>query len=942
MTESSHASARDPEDAGVSLSALPALACPPGAGAIADEAGARAVPRREAVALFEAGPLLLAHASLTARRLKLEPPPRSHRHFDVLELWAFVRPARFCAPSPSGLALGLGLAEPRTPAEQAATLREGAQRLLAELQNPAMAHREEAYDLALSLSRMGWPWGPLVLEALESAGVRQRRARGSGLDVWNRLPEWEDEAPRGDPGSRPVDSESVRIRLDHLLQARGLDEARPSQSDYAAEAAHVFAPRDEEGGVRLLLAEAGTGTGKTLGYLAPASVYAERNRGGVWVSTYTRALQRQIARESASLWPEKGRVVVRKGRENYLCLLNLQERVQASQLGQGDGIGMALVAWWALHSVDGDMNGADFPSWLPGLFAVGAGAQASPANLVDRRGECIHSACLHYRRCFIERTVRASRRADIVIANHALVMSQAAFDRVREQGGQRADVETLATTRIVFDEGHHLFEAADSAFSARLSGQETWELRRWIRGPETRGRRGRGLEQRLGELFSDDETAARAMQQAIRAASQLPAEGFAGRIAPPVGEASPSGPLEQFFKAALDQLRARSPDPNDLEGGLECALHPAIASLTDAARAAALALAELEGPLKALARHLEDRLDEEADTLEPAARARMEGALRGLERRARLMLPAWRHMLSRLSQDDEAPSERFVDWLSADAGFGRILDVGLNRHWLDPTEPLSEAVIAPAHGVMVTSATLTDPMQAEPFDLARLRSGAVHIAAPVRTVQVPSPFDYGTQARLIVVNDLVRGDVRQSAAAMRALFMASGGGAIGLFTAIKRLRAAYERLAPDLAEAGLPLYAQHIDPIEVGSLIDIFRIEPDACLLGTDAVRDGVDVPGRSLRLLVFDRVPWPRPDLLHKARREHFGGRAYDDALARARIAQAFGRLIRRSEDRGVFVMLDAAAPTRLFAGLPEGVEIERMGLADAVEAVGAFLQRP
>jgi ATP-dependent DNA helicase DinG len=77
----------------------------------------------------------------------------------------------------------------------------------------------------------------------------------------------------------------------------------------------------------------------------------------------------------------------------------------------------------------------------------------------------------------------------------------------------------------------------------------------------------------------------------------------------------------------------------------------------------------------------------------------------------------------------------------------------------------------------------------------------------------------------------------------------------------------------------------------------------------------------------------------LHKARRERFGGRGYDDAIARARIAQAFGRLIRRADDKGVFVMLDAAAPTRLFSSLPEGVELRRMGLVDAVEAVGAFL---
>ena len=122
-------------------------------------------------------------------------------------------------------------------------------------------------------------------------------------------------------------------------------------------------------------------------------------------------------------------------------------------------------------------------------------------------------------------------------------------------------------------------------------------------------------------------------------------------------------------------------------------------------------------------------------------------------------------------------------------------------------------------------------------------------------------------------------------------------------------------------------------------LVDIFRAEEDACLLGTDAVRDGVDVPGRSLRLIVFDRVPWPRPDILHRARRQAFGNKAYDERVTRFRLKQAFGRLIRRADDIGVFVMLDKALPTRLAAAFPEGVQVERVGLAEAVSRTREFL---
>ena len=140
--------------------------------------------------------------------------------------------------------------------------------------------------------------------------------------------------------------------------------------------------------------------------------------------------------------------------------------------------------------------------------------------------------------------------------------------------------------------------------------------------------------------------------------------------------------------------------------------------------------------------------------------------------------------------------------------------------------------------------------------------------------------------------------------------------------------------------ARIPLYAQHMDAMDTGTLVDIFRAEENSCLLGTDAVRDGVDVPGKSLRLIVFDRVPWPRPTIIHKTRRSHFGGRSYDEMLTRLKLKQAYGRLIRREGDKGVFVMLDKALPTRLTTAFPEGVEIHRIGLAEAVAATYEFLK--
>jgi ATP-dependent DNA helicase DinG len=149
------------------------------------------------------------------------------------------------------------------------------------------------------------------------------------------------------------------------------------------------------------------------------------------------------------------------------------------------------------------------------------------------------------------------------------------------------------------------------------------------------------------------------------------------------------------------------------------------------------------------------------------------------------------------------------------------------------------------------------------------------------------------------------------------------------------LKAVHARIADRLAREGLPLLAQHVDTIDAGTLVDIFRDDPRASLLGTDALRDGVDVPGESLRLVVMERVPWPRPTVLHAARRMAGGGSAFDDRMVRARLAQAFGRLIRRQGDCGLFVVLSAAFPSRLLKAFPAGVPVHRLPLDQAIARV-------
>ncbi len=306
-------------------------------------------------------------------------------------------------------------------------------------------------------------------------------------------------------------------------------------------------------------------------------------------------------------------------------------------------------------------------------------------------------------------------------------------------------------------------------------------------------------------------------------------------------------------------------------------------------------------------------------------------------------------MLSAVAAIPPEPGERpdHVLFMRLDRREAADRDAGLHRHWLDPTVPFALTLAAPAHGLLVTSATLRDgaDLDAEAsWVSAEARVGAPHLPSPAIRATVASPFDYAAQTRAFIVTDIPYGDIGALAGAYRALFLAAGGGALGLFTAISRLIAVHARIAPELEARGLPLYAQHVDAMNNATLVDVFRAEEESCLLGTDAMRDGVDVPGRALRLVVFEKVPWPRPDILHRERRIHLSlgdPKGYDDRIARLRLRQAFGRLIRRASDRGVFVLLDRQTPSRLLSALPPGVIVRRVGLSQAVAEVRNFLDQ-
>ena len=425
----------------------------------------------------------------------------------------------------------------------------------------------------------------------------------------------------------------------------------------------------------------------------------------------------------------------------------------------------------------------------------------------------------------------------------------------------------------------------------------------------------RGLEERLKDLIADDEAAQEALDEAVQAASALAGEGWTQRLG-----AGPRGPGEVFLAAGLPPCPRPQPD-DEAFYSLEAETQPL--SRDDAGRRCrhlSRGLKRIADPLAELARLLRKKMDDKtADA----------GALhqaRGWKRRRAAWTAAprpscppgsrcwrrWRTARSPTSSStgSRSPARTAAMPMSGWNGIGSI-----------PPSRWPAAVLEPAHGALITSATLRDTggEHDDHWASAEVRTGAGHLAQPARRAHFGSPFQYEDQSRIFVVNDMPRRDPDALAAAYRELFLASGGGALGLFTAVRALRdTGSPHRRSRWPHAGLTLYAQHMDRLDTGALVDLFRAEENACLLGTDALRDGVDVPGRSLRLVVFDKVPWPKPTILHKARRARFG-KGYDDLLTRFRLKQAFGRLIRGPEDKGCFVILEGATPSRLLTAFPE-----------------------
>lgn len=581
-----------------------------------------------------------------------------------------------------------------------------------------------------------------------------------------------------------------------------------------------------------LLVQAGTGTGKSLGYLVPVMLHAATAEERAVVSTATLALQRQVMTKDAPVAADaveavtgvRPSVALLKGWQNYLCrhrlaggypdddadtLFSAGAATTPGRVGEADrgSVGEQIVRLreWAAETATGDRD-----DLIPGV------SDRAWAHVSVSRAECLGPSCPLHEECFPELARAAASQADVVVTNHAMLGIAAA-----------GNVGVLPDYRVlVVDEAHELAGRVRSQGTVSLSAAAVMRV-------AAAARRGASV------VVTELEEAGQRLQLAL---ADLPD----GRLAdglPPAGREA-LVVLDGAARRVLADVRGASRASRD--GG------------TDAGGAALVrtAVADL---IDTIERMTSDSVRERRDV------AWVERPRAGAEPPRLTLAP--------------------IDVAAA------IADSLLNDR-----------------AVVLTSATLALGGGFEPMARAL---GLTVASDRWDGVDVGTPFDYARQGILYAPTHLPRpgrGICEAVLDELLALTEASGGGMLGLFSS---RRAAAEAAEVLRGATDLTVYAQGDD--QLSTLVEAFAADEDACLVGTLSLWQGVDVPGRTCRLVIIDRIPFPRPDdPVAQARSEAVaaaGGNGFMSVSATHAallLAQGAGRLIRRPDDRGVVAVLD------------------------------------
>ncbi|MEM1011076.1 MAG: helicase C-terminal domain-containing protein [Planctomycetota bacterium] len=656
--------------------------------------------------------------------------------------------------------------------------------------------------------------------------------------------------------------------------------ARRLGDNYEARPQQVAMASAVDGALRngqTLLAEAGTGVGKSFAYLLPAIEAAAKRKKRVVVSTHTIALQEQIVDKDVPLLRaatgEEFTAVLVKGRGNYLCLRRLDSasRRQSSLFAsEQERSSLADLEAWASETNDGDVGSLPI---LPDM-RVWEHARAEAGNCMGKR-------CRFFKACHWQAAKRRMQTANVLVVNHALFFSDLAL--------RLAGVTYLPKyDHVVFDEAHTLEDAAATHFGLRVGeGGVNRSLRQLFDVKRTKGflttlARAGGDAEKVNELVG------------LVADAQAVCEGFFDRV------------LSWRDRFGKSNGRVRQ------EGFVEDDLSPALGEI-------AKRLVDLAGDVEAEEDNPEDeRLETRLETKHQADKVRVLG-----DTIAAFVGQTMPDAVYWIDETGRTPRRASLHASPVDVGQG-----------------LKMALWDKTPGCVLTSATLATTGEASDDDGFGHVKQRLGLDADTTAARFGSPFNYREQCKLIVETGLPEPNDHRFTehAADRIVHWCrhTEGGAFVLFTSHRALNATAHLVQDELEDAGLRLLLQGRDGQRRG-LLDKFRSAENNVLFGTASFWQGVDVQGRALRNVILHKLPFAVPDEpVQQARIERIesaGGNGFMDYSvpeAVIKLRQGFGRLIRSGTDKGIIVLLDGRILTRRYgrhflAGLPD-VEVTQV----------------
>lgn len=755
----------------------------------------------------------------------------------------------------------------------------------------------------------GWSLEPVFREALEANGIT---ALPKGEIPFDRLAEGSvlfQPLPMAEPVALDENPEPVNVEeLAGMLRPGGAVsrafpgyEFRPQQVQMLEAVAGAFNQGHH------LMAEAGTGTGKSLAYLLPAIAYAVRNNTRVVISTNTINLQDQLFGKDipdlqkvlADVWGKDPpfRTALLKGRSNYLCPRRFLALKARPGLSPEELRNVARILVWLRRTQTGDQGELSLPL-SEDRFVWSQVAADSAGCTMDRCQREMGG------RCFLYRARRQAEAAHILVVNHALLLADAATDnRVLPE-----------YHRLILDEAHHVENAVTDQLSFKADSYTLQQLFTTLHPPggaisSRAARAGRAAAaRREGGLLSDilgviypsripAEQAAVIRDHLIRL--QADAEGVYAR-------------LDNFWQIVAEAL-------SDLEAPGGQAEYDTRLRITEGTRSQPVwvdievSWENLGATWQTLTRRLGNLRGGLSELLDAGLDAP------GLEALVEELDIVGRNLGEQYAQLEAwvmKPAQNAVYWAEIGVEDRRARRITLRAAPLHVGPLVREHILFKNETVVMTSATLR---AAGSFDYLRDRLYAYE----ADTVTVGSPFDYKGSTLLCLPTDVPEpttpGYQTAVEQAVAGLARAMGGRTLVLFTSNAQLRSTAKAVMPALTAAGITVLVQGMGGSR-HQMLETFKRTDQAVLLGTRSFWEGVDVMGPALSALVLVRLPFAVPsDPVIAARSETFDDPFYNyqvpDAILRFR--QGFGRLIRSKTDRGVVLVLDRRVTSKGYGQL-------------------------